>query len=426
MEPITFLSFIIKSSLAIFVVWGLWILALRRINRFAVVRFTIMVGVILAIASPLVVPMFSKSLPQSVATIAAQFSVSVPEVVISRNSNTSTFNWLDILFVSYLSVALIFLFRFLVQLVKIGYLVKKGKCIHNKGITLVKHEKNLPPFSFLTYCFINPNQIPSDKIDVIIQHERAHIQWNHSVDIIILEIVGIFQWFNPFYWMIRRALVELHEYQADEFVLTSSSNQQLYMESIVSLAFNGIALSLGNNFNKSLTLKRLAMMNTKKVGRLAIPALALSFAVAVGTIFTISCSKGNEIEAELETVVTARNLSASTNKSNDETVFVVVEEMPVFDNDETKEFVKFRQYLAKNLRYPEEAAKNGIQGRVFVSFVVDTDGNVTKVKVVRGVEPALDNEAVRVIQSSPKWKPGKQRGENVNVSFTFPIIFVLQ
>lgn len=426
MEPITFFSFIVKSSLAILVIWGLWFLALRKINRFSVVRYVIMAGVVLAIASPLLAPMLSRSLPKSVTTITAQFSVSVPEVVISRNSNTSTFNWLDILFVSYLSVALIFLFRFLVQLVKIGYLVKKGKCIYNKGITLVKHEKNLPPFSFLTFCFINPNQIPSDKIDVIIQHERAHIQWNHSVDIIILEIVGIFQWFNPFYWMIRRALVELHEYQADEFVLTSSSNQQSYMESIVSLAFNGIALSLGNNFNKSLTLKRLAMMNTKKVGKFAIPALTLSFLIAVATIFTISCSKSNEIEAEYETVVTAKNQSTTADKPSNENVYVVVEEMPVFDNDETKEFIKFRQYLAKNLRYPEEAAKKGIDGRVFVSFVVDSDGNVTKVKVVRGVEPALDNEAVRVIQSSPKWKPGKQKGENVNVSFTFPIIFVLQ
>jgi protein TonB len=168
------------------------------------------------------------------------------------------------------------------------------------------------------------------------------------------------------------------------------------------------------------------MMNTKKVGKLAIPALVLSFVIAAGTIFTISCSKSNVIGAEYETVVTAKNQSTTADKPSDDNIYVIVEEMPVFDNDETKEFVKFRQYLAKNLRYPEEAAKKGIEGRVYVSFVVDTEGNVTKVKVERGVEPALDNEAIRVIQSSPQWQPGKQRGKNVNVAFTFPIVFALQ
>jgi protein TonB len=87
---------------------------------------------------------------------------------------------------------------------------------------------------------------------------------------------------------------------------------------------------------------------------------------------------------------------------------------------------KFREYIQKNLKYPDVAAENGIQGRVFVSFVVEADGKVTNVKVVRSVDPALDREAVRVVESSPKWKPGRQRGKPVRVSFTFPIIFVLQ
>lgn len=107
----------------------------------------------------------------------------------------------------------------------------------------------------------------------------------------------------------------------------------------------------------------------------------------------------------------------------EEQVFVVVEDMPGFGGGDSN---KFREYIAKNLRYPEVAAENGIQGRVFVQFVVEPDGRVSNVKVVRGVDPALDKEAVRVVESSPPWKPGKQRGKPVRVSFTFPIIFVLQ
>jgi len=104
-------------------------------------------------------------------------------------------------------------------------------------------------------------------------------------------------------------------------------------------------------------------------------------------------------------------------------VFFIVEDMPSFQG---KGQDGFRTYIAKNLKYPEIAAENGIQGRVFVQFVVTEKGEVTGAKVVRGVDPALDKEAVRVVMSSPKWAPGKQRGKSVRVAFTFPIVFVLQ
>lgn len=107
----------------------------------------------------------------------------------------------------------------------------------------------------------------------------------------------------------------------------------------------------------------------------------------------------------------------------EEEIFVIVEDMPGFDGGDSN---KFREYIAKNLRYPEIAAENGIQGRVFVAFVVEPDGRVSNVRVVRGVDPSLDKEAVRVVESSPRWTPGRQRGKPVRVSFTFPIIFVLQ
>ena len=107
----------------------------------------------------------------------------------------------------------------------------------------------------------------------------------------------------------------------------------------------------------------------------------------------------------------------------EEEIFVIVEDMLGFGGGDSN---KFREYIAKNLKYPDIAAENGIQGRVFVAFVVEPDGRVSNVRVVRGVDPALDKEAIRVVQSSPKWKPGMQRGKPVRVSFTFPIIFVLQ
>ncbi len=113
----------------------------------------------------------------------------------------------------------------------------------------------------------------------------------------------------------------------------------------------------------------------------------------------------------------------SDEEEAEEEVFFIVEDMPMFQG-RGKE--KFREWIGKNLQYPPIAAENGISGRVFVQFAVNAKGEVVDVVVVRGVDPALDKEAVRVVKSSPKWTPGKQRGRPVKVQFTFPIVFVLQ
>ena len=106
----------------------------------------------------------------------------------------------------------------------------------------------------------------------------------------------------------------------------------------------------------------------------------------------------------------------------EEEVFFIVEDMPKFNGKDNEEF---RKFIGENLRYPEIAAYNGITGTVYIQFTINKNGQVTDVEVMRGVDPALDKEAIRVITSSPKWTPGKQRGKPVSVCFTFPIRFIL-
>lgn len=109
---------------------------------------------------------------------------------------------------------------------------------------------------------------------------------------------------------------------------------------------------------------------------------------------------------------------------DEEEVFYIVEDMPTFNGGDPA--TEFRKYIAQNLQYPEIAAENGVSGRVIVQFAVNKTGQVVDAVVVRSVDPALDKEAIRVVMSSPKWAPGKQRGKAVKVLFTFPINFVLQ
>lgn len=105
-----------------------------------------------------------------------------------------------------------------------------------------------------------------------------------------------------------------------------------------------------------------------------------------------------------------------------EEIFVVVEEQPEFPGGNAA----MMKFLSDNIRYPVIAQENGIQGRVICNFVVERDGSITDVQVVRGQDPSLDREAIRVIQQMPKWKPGKQRGSAVRVRFTLPVVFRLQ
>ena len=103
--------------------------------------------------------------------------------------------------------------------------------------------------------------------------------------------------------------------------------------------------------------------------------------------------------------------------------FQLVEEKPSFNGGDANEFSK---WVNSKLQYPEIAKENGVQGRVTLQFTVNPDGSVSNVKVLRGVDPSLDKEAVRVVSSSPKWTPGKQRDRNVKVTYTFPVIFQLK
>ena len=127
-------------------------------------------------------------------------------------------------------------------------------------------------------------------------------------------------------------------------------------------------------------------------------------------------------ETETEVVIAAP-VEAPQEEEEEEVVFVVVESMPEFPGGQQALF----KYLSENVKYPVIAQENGIQGRVICQFVVNKDGSIVDVEVVRsGGDPSLDKEAIRVIKSMPKWKPGKQRGKPVRVKYTVPVNFKLQ
>ena len=134
---------------------------------------------------------------------------------------------------------------------------------------------------------------------------------------------------------------------------------------------------------------------------------------------TIATSEETNQAVEIKYVPVA----VEEEEPEEQTIFEVVEQMPEFPNGG---MAGLMQYLSKNIKYPTIAQGNGTQGRVTVQFVVNIDGSIVDAKVLRGVDPYLDKEAIRVISSMPKWKPGMQRGKAVRVKYTVPVMFRLQ
>jgi TonB family protein len=303
----------------------------------------------------------------------------------------------------------------------------------------------------------------------MLAHELEHVRQGHSFDVIILELLTAFQWFNPFMWMLRRAIRENHEYLADQAVLNSGVSRGEYKKLLIN-QFVGGQLIIANNFNYSIIKNRIKMMSKIKSSKLATTKAIFGVLVAVALFVAFACEQKESVEAksaqndEITIISTIQNdgkikiegtdndllkyksLFADTpgfeivsdslgntylikkeviqpkKLQSEEQIFFMVEEMPEYPGGE----MALRQYIANNVDYPDDAQKGGIQGKVYVSFVVSKDGSVADAKIARGVNPSLDEEALRVVNSLPKWIPGKQKGEYVNVSYTVPINFVLQ
>lgn len=138
---------------------------------------------------------------------------------------------------------------------------------------------------------------------------------------------------------------------------------------------------------------------------------------------SLTSDTGIDIQMDsLGNAVMLKKAPVKNQEINGEEIFFIVEEMPDFPGGEQA----LRQFIGNSIDYPKVAQEKGIQGKVYVTFVVTKDGNVANATIARGVDPSLDAEALRVVNSLPKWKPGIQRGQAVNVSYTVPINFKLQ
>ncbi len=364
----------------------------------------------------------------------------LPEFTVTAVRETSVFSLGNISMAIYGLVVLILLVRFILQLTSILRIRLHGTVKIVQDTRIIAIEKEVTPFSFFGSVFMNPELHNEHETKEILAHELTHVRQGHSFDVLVSELLTIILWLNPATWLLKREIRQNLEFLADNKVIESGFDSQTYQYHLLQLSYQTPEHKLGNKFNVSPLKKRIIMMNQKKSAKASllkyslIVPLALALVVSSNAQTVINKAKKaltttttKEVKAtEKKTLIAPAKSSAELTEpvtvvENGETekTWDVVEKMPQYPGGE-KELMG---YLARNIKYPVEAQKNGTQGKVIVGFTVNSAGKVVNQKVLRGVDAYLDKEAVRVVSTFPTWIPGEQKGEKVSVRYVIPIIF---
>lgn len=377
--------------------------------------------------------------------------------------------------------------RFIYSLIRINRIIRNSeKSNVDGGYILARTERrDIAPFSWWKYIVI-PISESEKNLNTILTHEEAHLSYKHWIDQVLGNILAIFQWYNPAAWLMIEEMKAIHEYQADEAVINSGINIKQYQYLLIEKAIGKRFPSPANSLNQSKLKYRVTMMyksNSKAGYRwtalAAIPAIAAAFAVINVPAFAEvlseteqasfclpSDSKVNNNVEDLQTPLTEHTAVAAEAQTTEEVVQLselpevamtpvvqyVSEESQVSEtvlNEVTEDIAApekkdkvymavekvaeypggqkaMMQFLVENVKYPENAMKNDIQGRVVVKFIVTKKGKIKDVTVLKPVDPELDKEAIRVVESMPDWIPAQNDGKAVDSYFHLPVSFKLR
>jgi hypothetical protein len=290
------------------------------------------------------------------------------------------------------------------------------------GFTAVILRGNQSPFTFFNLLFINENDFEKETNEELIFHEKVHRDQGHTIDLVIMEIFTIVQWFNPFVWLFKRDLKSEHEFMADELVIKKGFNKSRYQYLLLQ-SHEGMAPYLANSFNNSVLKKRLIMMKKQKSTR----RIQMNYALAMPALL-------------LTTMILFFNFQLNGQITASPDV------LPSYLEGEEV----FYKTIQKSIKYPLEARKNNVQGTVLVSFTITSEGKVEDIKastekfnlmseiVVVGYMgsdaknpvsndlSALNNEAEQIMKLIGDFNPGEKDGKAINTRMTLPITFKLQ
>ena len=429
-----FFVYILKSSvcLAIFYLFYRLLLARETFHRFN--RFSLLGILLLSCLLPLVEVSVKQEteVHQTMLTLEQLLMMAdaVNATEAGARAETATVTWIQVALLVYLAGIVFFAFRNVYSLVRLLMLLKSGKKEdigsylpgRKERVTLIVHNCDIAPFSWMGYIVISRKDLEENGREILI-HELAHIHNRHSWDLLVADVCIFFQWFNPASWLLKQELQNIHEFEADETVIKEGVDAKQYQLLLIKKAVGTRLYSMANSFNHSSLKKRITMMLKEKsnpwarakylyilpLAALAVTAFARpevsAVADEISAVKVIAPAVHDSIQPNVQTAVAAPSSA--------------LDQMPEFPGG----MEALNTYLRNNIRYPQEAQKAGIQGRVIIQFIVSKDGSITDAEVVESVDPQLDAEGLRLIKNMPRWKPGMRKGQAIRVKQTLPIRF---
>lgn len=424
--------YLLKVNIALAILYIAYRLLFREDTFFRLRRGALLSIYLIAFLSPL--PDLSGWLSEqgNVSNLVGIYSELLPkETPLAADPAADSFLWAElgwhVLQVVWLIGIALLLFRCLAELVTLVRLHRRCRKVTRNGIPVCLLPYEEEPYSFFRWIFIPQASGSEAGIDDILVHEATHARQWHSLDILLGEAVCILCWFNPFAWGLKREIGINHEYLADEEVVRAGFNKKAYQYHLIGVKHPQLAIAnLYNHFSVLPLKRRIKMLNkkrTRSVGKVKYLAL-LPLAAGLLLVNNID-AMARVVNEKVVAIIQPSSVEMGTPivvTPDDDPVFTVVEEAPQFIGGSAA----LLEYIAKNVQYPVEAQQKGTQGRVQTCFIVEKDGSISNIEVLRGIDPLLDKEAVRVISNMPKWKPGKQKGQVVRVKYTVPVTFRLQ
>ena len=486
----TFGTYLLKSVCWLTGFALVYLLFLRNERFFMLKRVYLITGMVISIIFPFISIHYQVELPP------ADFnSVDLTSPVVSMNTSMQqsagrSFDYRVLVLFFYLSGAVFLIYK-MVRHIMVLYKTIGKVTVSDKGSAkLVRTSGFSSSFSFFNYIFINPS-LNEAEAEEIVNHELVHVKQKHWFDLLMVEVLRMMQWVNPFVWIYSGFIRQNHEYLADEAALRCTTNPANYRAALLNQLFNSPVISLSNSVNYSLNKKRFDMMRKMKTSRfrklkilLVLPVFAVVFyAFATPEYHYVQTYETNVTAVQMpvasdqsvkgrvykedekvfngvQIIVTGTDYRAVTDEKGNFTIenvpensflvfsyvgyktlvekaqFKGVMKITLLKDPEYKEltpgrttitqpvdfrkknpedfptfqgerFTTFRNWVLSRLQYPPEAMARNLEGWINVNFTVEYDGTVSNVKFTGSADPLLGDAVVQVVKSSPKWEPAK-------------------
>ncbi|KAF2079451.1 M56 family metallopeptidase [Flavobacterium sharifuzzamanii] len=397
------ITYLLKSGLLLAVFYAVYKLLLENERMFRFNRAYLLGSLIFSLVIPLQLFSIASFFPSKIKTIQLD-----EIMIVSSKSILSEVSYSEIVYFSlgviYIFITAILLIRFAVNVSSFFVKMKKNSVefIDNQKLVLMK--ESILPHSFWNAIFISKEDFANGRIpSELIAHEKAHLQQKHTLDILFVEVLQIVFWFNPMFVLFEKAIKLNHEFLADEAVNRQFDEVKSYQNLLLQFASNKHTVALASNINYQITKKRLIMMTKKEsVAKAVFKVLAVG-AISMILLFTFSS------EAVAQDVNIVNN---KVYKAGDSEI-----KQPEFPGG----MLEFYKFVGQRFKISEEVSKNKIDTKIYMQFMVEKDGSLSEITIVKDAGYGLGEEAIRVLKLSPNWIPGSENGKPVRVLYSLPI-----